>query len=82
MSEYKLNDADNTIEIKLRISEQLLKDLCQSAKRNGRSSQVDLRLRLARSLERESEEQENFEQIATAFPERTKVQMNLGGKLV
>ena len=82
MSEYKLNDADNTIEIKLRISERLLKDLCQSAKRNGRNSQVDLRLRLARSLERESEEQENFERIATAFPERTQVHMNLGGKLV
>ena len=66
MSKYELAESNNCIAIEVMLPENMIRDLCKYAQFHGRDAQVDIRLRLARSLERERNE-ETIHQIRSGM---------------
>lgn len=62
MDIYDLSNNKGMLTVTLELPKSMIKDLQKYAEYHGRSAQVDLRLRLARSLERDHN-QETLDQI-------------------
>ncbi len=53
MIQYTLVETENSLAVTVNLSEKMVRDLCKYSEFYGRDVQVDIRLRLARSLERD-----------------------------
>ena len=60
MHQYKFAKSNDCIAIEVMLPENMIRDLCKYAEFHGRDPQVDIRLRLARSLEREQRTEAHY----------------------
>ncbi len=57
MNSYNLSEEQAVCAVTVMLPEKMVQDLCKYSEFHGRDAQVDIRLRLARSLEQERNEE-------------------------